>query len=382
MTTSLPTITFPLPVLTPVNGEPNYASLQLLQSELSSNAMSQFSNRGGGAHGHLGVLLSATEYNTIATNNTPFFPPVHPGPTLVIPLGATDQQVRETTRIYTSTITEYATYIAIGNALKAQIIAAIDRIYLDDVRDPVYNFATVSPLDILDHLHNTYGTIDNDQLDQNQKRLDAIWTPTDPIERVWTNLLECVRFSIRGNDPITETTAVRRTLAMFEQTGLFTLAIRDWRNLPTNQWTLTTMKAHFNKANKERLRQATTNTASYHGANLATENTAYQAATDNANRATARANSAADIALAAAQGRSPTAPAEATSTGSLHYCWTHGLTRSHQGAKCANPMAGHIKTATVNNMQGGNSRIARQKGERAAYHADRTRPRDTPPAST
>jgi hypothetical protein len=372
MTTSLPTISFPLPVLTPVNGEPNYASLQLLQSELSSNAMSQFSNRGGGAHGHLGVLLSAAQYNVIATNNTPFFPPIHPGPTLVIPLGATDQQVRETTRLYTSTITEYATYIAICNALKAQIIAAIDRIYLDDVRDPVYNFATVSPLNILDHLHDTYGTIDSDQLDQNQKRLDAIWNPNDPIEHVWTNILECVRFSIRGNDPITETTAVRRTLAMFEQTGMFTLAIRDWRNLPANQTTLSTMKTHFNKANKERLRQATTKTAGYHGANLATENSAYMAATDSAHRAT----SAADIALAAAQGRSP---AEATSTGSLHYCWTHGLQRSHQGATCANQMAGHIKTATVDNMQGGNSRIARQKGERAAYQADRTRQRDTPP---
>jgi hypothetical protein len=165
---------------------------------------------------------------------------------------------------------------------------------------------------------------------------------------------------------------------MFEQTGLFTLSICNWCNLSTNQWTLTTMKAHFNKANKERLRQATTTTAGYHGANLATKNSAYAAATNSAHQATTRANSAPEIALAAAQGRSASTPAEATSTCPLMYCWSHGLTRSHQGAACTNPMAGHIKTATVDNMQGGNSRIARQKGERAAYQAKRPRQHDSP----
>jgi hypothetical protein len=169
---------------------------------------------------------------------------------------------------------------------------------------------------------------------------------------------------------------------MFEQTGMFTLAIRDWRNLPANQTTLSTMKTHFNKANKERLRQATTKTAGYHGANLTTENSAYMAATNSAHRAT----SAADIAIAAAQGRSPAAPAEATSTGSLHYSWTHGLQRSHQDATCANPMAGHIKTATVDNMQleaipALPARKANAPHTKPIAHANETRHRPDPEES-
>jgi hypothetical protein len=129
MSTALPTITFPLPVLTPIHGEPNYASLQLLKSELSSNTMSQFLNRCGGAHGHLGVLLQQTEYQALSNNNTAFFTSVkNPGPTLVIPLGSTNQQVCEATRLYTTTTTttsEYVTYIAICNALEAQLVATV-----------------------------------------------------------------------------------------------------------------------------------------------------------------------------------------------------------------------------------------------------------------
>jgi hypothetical protein len=37
------------------------------------------------------------------------------------------------------------------------------------------------------------------------------------------------------------------------------------------------------------------------------------------------------------------------------------------------PTDGHIKAATVDNMQGGNARITRQKGERAVFQDTRNR---------
>jgi hypothetical protein len=36
-----------------------------------------------------------------------------------------------------------------------------------------------------------------------------------------------------------------------------------------------------------------------------------------------------------------------------HYCWTHGVNRSHKGNQCMYPKDGHVKDATIDRMQGG-----------------------------
>ena len=49
------------------------------------------------------------------------------------------------------------------------------------------------------------------------------------------------------------------------------------------------------------------------------------------------------------------------------YCWTCGYftqVNGHTGIECQHPDNGHIKTATVDNMQGGNAYICRRSQER------------------
>jgi hypothetical protein len=36
-----------------------------------------------------------------------------------------------------------------------------------------------------------------------------------------------------------------------------------------------------------------------------------------------------------------------------HYFWTHGINKTHKGMQCNYPKEGHIKEATIGNMQGG-----------------------------
>ena len=44
--------------LTKIHGEPTFESIQTLQCEIIVNALSVYSDLGGGAHGHLGLVLS------------------------------------------------------------------------------------------------------------------------------------------------------------------------------------------------------------------------------------------------------------------------------------------------------------------------------------
>ena len=84
---------FEHPTLATIHGEPNYTMLRKLKNQLMQNAASVPSELGGGANGHLGLLLSPQEYQ--AVNRMAYVRPVHPG-ILVIPPGTTQH---ESTRI-------------------------------------------------------------------------------------------------------------------------------------------------------------------------------------------------------------------------------------------------------------------------------------------
>jgi len=65
-------------VLTRVSVPPTFGSLQVLVDELKANASSVPSVLGSGQYGHLGLLLTATQFATLST--TPFESPINPGP--------------------------------------------------------------------------------------------------------------------------------------------------------------------------------------------------------------------------------------------------------------------------------------------------------------
>jgi hypothetical protein len=363
MPDATPVIAFSRPLLTPIAGEPNNSSLKLLQAELNANAISIPSHRGGGAHGHL-VLIQTPE-NFILLSGTAFDTPVNPGLSPDVPDNATNFQITEANRQFNADHTEYSVFYAVERALKAQLIVAIDPLFIDELCDETMGFANTTTLQLLTHLHSTYGEVRSDQLEANAMRLDRQWDPSDPIETVWKNAQECRRFATAGMDPISESTAVRKTVLMFEHSGVFGDAIRDWRKRPDFEWTWANLKTDFARANRERLRLLTSERAGFHGANSASQ-AAIAAATD----AAANANAAAAKALAASSshhgtpGTTPTNP-----PAGFHYCWSHGLGRNpnHTSANCNNKATGHRSDATLLNMQGGNNNIARGRNEKPVF---------------
>ena len=66
-------------IKTPIKivGEPTFDQLKKLYSQLKINAQCIHSSRGGGGHGHLGLVLSAVDYQQLTL--TPFIRPVDPG---------------------------------------------------------------------------------------------------------------------------------------------------------------------------------------------------------------------------------------------------------------------------------------------------------------
>jgi hypothetical protein len=56
---------FPNPVLPKIDHEPTFEDIQVTTRLLKANAISIPSMAGGGAHGHLGIIMTQVEYATI-----------------------------------------------------------------------------------------------------------------------------------------------------------------------------------------------------------------------------------------------------------------------------------------------------------------------------
>jgi hypothetical protein len=68
---------FPHPVLTSVTGKPDYHTLHAIHKIVRANARSIDTHLGGGAFGHLGVIISDAAYEMISPLNAwknPEFP--------------------------------------------------------------------------------------------------------------------------------------------------------------------------------------------------------------------------------------------------------------------------------------------------------------------
>lgn len=346
---------FPHVVLTSLpNERPTRLSLRLLQMEVNSNAVSVPSNRGNGALGHLAIVVSDATYQ-VASSNIPFIAPPHPGAAPNHNVQPTSGPIiAEINRQFIADLAEYRTYYNTEAAIKQQIIAAVPSTFINEVRDDMLGFATVSVLKILTHLHTTYGALTTDDLDTNMSNLHKDWNPTQPLEDLFEQIRKCREFA-KATDPISESTAVRAIISNLEKTGLFTDAIRDWRKRPTVDHTLLNLKLDFTEADRERQRKQTTSKAGYHTS-----------------------------AAAITKHTPPTAPTSGSNNSTMmYYCWSHGYSsnQEHHSGNCKFPAPGHRTEATVCNMLGGCNFIRRRRNEIQVYTKPKTTPQNAAPAN-
>jgi hypothetical protein len=344
-----PSELFPHPTLTAIiaGEKPNYSTLKTIHRQINANAMAIASDRGGGLHGHLPLVIPPAQFNAIP-NTAAWVAPVHPGPTPTIDgANPTQHQINDGNKRHKAAIQEFKTAATVEAMLKRQIIAAIPDTFIKILKDEDYGYANVTTLTLLTHLDTTYGTVTPDDLDENIRKMNREWSPTQPLEDLWNQIMECRRFAT-AHDPISEAAAIRSAVNNLENSGVFTDALKEWRRKPVLEQTWDNLKTAFEQADKERRRN--TNTAGEMGY---------------ANKAANKPNTDSNK--------------ENTVPSTMYYCWSHGYgsNPNHTGKTCTNPQTGHRPEATVENMMGGCCVIKRRMGERAVYK----RPQRNPPSN-
>ena len=140
----------PTKILPPITGEPDYGCISQLNELMYGNATTLPTIIGGGAHGHVGLIMKAALYVTLAAtayvahNETPLTPDVQTTAT-----SASRQQLRnqhaEEHQIFTN-------HVNMDDALKTQLLDAVYEPYVSKLHNLYTGYMGVTTRDLLDHL--------------------------------------------------------------------------------------------------------------------------------------------------------------------------------------------------------------------------------------
>ena len=118
----------------------------------------------------------------------PFNPGVHP----ILAPRATDAQIVHAKREHEESTREFRLFKAVDNALKNELVNAINDIYIKDLRDCVTSFATCSATDILQYLYRTYWSVTPAQLAANDERFRAPYDGSADLEAYFNGIEDCL----------------------------------------------------------------------------------------------------------------------------------------------------------------------------------------------
>jgi hypothetical protein len=378
-------------------GQPTYATLTDLRDELKQNAAAVPSNRGGGAHGYLGIVMSASMYDTVAPGQ-PFIIVNYPGPQPNLANDTTAAQISESVRQHTEGLREWREYTNIHNALKKQLTDAIEPVYLRSQRHRHVGFANKSLREIIAFLFQAYGQLTPQKLIDNQMTMNTPWDPNTPFETLIEQIEDAMEIADAANQAFTDAQILTLAYTLVYNTGLYFDECKEWKAKPTADKTWENFKIFFLEAQTE-LRQQQQATSARAGFSAVAEDKENQIADALANLATAQAADQQAFCQLATTNTDLAAQLKAamddiTSLKTLmlsqhqnrnnsyndnnnnynnnnnnnanppnrrkpntNYCWTHGfrVAENHTSQNCKNTKFGHQQTATKDNLMGGST---------------------------
>ena len=231
-------------------------------SLLYGNAAAVKTTLGGGTHGPVGLLMSDKLYKTLSPTQ-PYIAPSDPGPPPPFPNPTNTEAVKT-----------YKNHCNMDDALKTQIIEAVEDDYLVEKNNKYTGYMASTARDLLVHLLDRYGNISAADLEQNKTEMEKPLDPSIPIASYYKRIEDAMQYAEDGNSPFTEEQILNTAYLALLKTGVYELACKVWRHKIIRDPTMNTwvnFKDYFAleyRDNKEQER-VTASMAGFHIANAA-----------------------------------------------------------------------------------------------------------------
>ena len=190
---------FPHPTTQPTVGQPTYKTLAEVNLKLNKNAASVHSHLGNGQLGLLFLTISPAIYNN--QSNTVFVPPANPSPSPIIPQGFTAVQIADICQQYDVDSDLYTEYDMMDKALKSLLIDAVNKTYIQSLREKYIGYANVTTKEMLAHLYLADTKISDGYLEENDKRMRANYDVNQPMEVLIENIDDAVDIAAAADNP-------------------------------------------------------------------------------------------------------------------------------------------------------------------------------------
>ena len=186
---------FPHPTLTRVHGMPTYQDIAILKMQLSANAVTASSTLGNGELGHLGLVIGATEYDTIvdptgANAAIHWSIPTMPD-TPEFDTKTTQVMMQNELAQYNEDTKDFQKYCAVHAALRAQLLEAINPVYLAPLKSRIHGFANTTLRQLIKHLETNYAKLSRQDIIDNDQAMMEPYDPSSPFE----NLVEQIELA-------------------------------------------------------------------------------------------------------------------------------------------------------------------------------------------
>jgi hypothetical protein len=261
---------WPYPELPLITAEPTYEDIAMMQKRLNANFLSIPSNAGGGRHGHLGLLMTAGQYTAISP--VPFVAAADPGPVALVLLGTDDIVAANMVRMYDEQKRAFITRVNCDEGGKKLILAAFPNMYTSALEDYLLGYAGVTVRELVQYIIHTYSRIDPTQLADCYTKMTRPYDLQDPIETLFTQIDDGVRYALAGGQPYGEAQYVNIAFLLILATQSLPLACAEWQRRVPNMQSWPLFKAFFTEAHREnRMISQTALRSGYHTANMATE---------------------------------------------------------------------------------------------------------------
>ena len=205
---------------------PTFTSLTRLKQQLKSNARAVPSELGGARYGHLGLVLTPAEYALVS--NEPYELPAHPG-TLVIPCNTDVAEAVRQNNAHYEKISRFRESLDVQGALVRQIVAAIDREYLDALRDDAANTIILPIPEILDYLFENFADVSADKVLKEEERLsNTFYDVKDPLMVIFRSIDDFQLMAKAAEIPKSQQQLVALRVGIIQKTGDFEKGLSEW----------------------------------------------------------------------------------------------------------------------------------------------------------
>jgi hypothetical protein len=143
--------------------------------------------------------MTQVEYTGII--GTPWEEPYDPGTISLIATGTPPINAAQIVRLHGGLWCVHTTHANVEQALKPIIVEAYTNMYTSQLEDYLLQYANRSALEILVHLKTTYGFINPTQLAENYNKMTAPISFQDPIETLFKQIEDGVRYASAGVQP-------------------------------------------------------------------------------------------------------------------------------------------------------------------------------------